>query len=156
MQLERLLAITGQANQWILKINTGSSSLKVGLYDVGQGETRLLSGEAERISDPVACLRLNGADGAALIDQRGSFPDHGAALEALLVGLKYNRHNNGNVLWTDWGNVLAVHKGGTWSILDGVVSTVWLSMPRVAISHAGNSRMPRQTARRKLPLVIPS
>jgi acetate kinase len=80
-----------QTVQRILTINTGSSSLKVGLYEVGREETRLLSGEVERIGVPGGHLRLTDAHCATLLDQGGDLPDHGAALEAVLAWLGSHR-----------------------------------------------------------------
>jgi acetate kinase len=80
-----------QAIQRILTINTGSSSLKVALYEMGRGGTRILSGEVERIGVPEGRLHVTDADGATLIDQRNHLADHGTALEALLAWLKADR-----------------------------------------------------------------
>jgi acetate kinase len=77
--------------QRILTINTGSSSLKVALYEMGQGETRILSGEAERIGAPWGRLHLTDAHGATLLDQGSDLADHGAALEAVLAWLRRHR-----------------------------------------------------------------
>jgi hypothetical protein len=64
--------------QRILTINTGSSSLKVGLNEMGRDETRILTGEVDRIGVYGGRFRLKGAHGATLIDQGGDFPNHGA------------------------------------------------------------------------------
>jgi len=80
-----------QTAQRILTINTGSSSLKVALYEMGRGETRILSGEVERIGVPEGLLHVTDATGAKLIDQRHHLADHGAALEALLAWLRADR-----------------------------------------------------------------
>jgi len=90
-QLEKSARMPGHTDQWLLTVNTGSSSLKVALYQVGRGETRVLSVTAERIGDPTGHLRLTDARGATLIDQRGNLPHHGAALEAILAWLRDNR-----------------------------------------------------------------
>jgi acetate kinase len=74
--------------QRILTINTGSSSLKVTLYEMGREETRILTGEVERIGVPDGRLCLTDGHGAMLIDQRGDFSDHGAALEEVLARLR--------------------------------------------------------------------
>ena len=50
-----------QTVQRILTINTGSSNLKVALYEMGRGETRVLSGEVERIGVPGERLHLTDA-----------------------------------------------------------------------------------------------
>ena len=52
-----------QTVRWILTINTGSSSLKVALYEAGPEETRILSGEIERIGVPGGRFRLTDARG---------------------------------------------------------------------------------------------
>ncbi len=80
-----------QTVQRIFTINTGSSSLKVALYAVGREETRLLSGEVERIGISGSRLRLTDAHRVTLIDQEGDLPDHGAALEAVLAWLRGHR-----------------------------------------------------------------
>src|SRR6185437_7524044 len=80
-----------QTVQRILTINTGSSSLKVALFEIGRGETRILSGEIERIGVPEGHVHVTDANGATLIDQRNHLADHGAALEALLAWLRADR-----------------------------------------------------------------
>lgn len=75
----------------ILTINTGSSSLKVAVYELGQGEDLSLFGEVERVGQPAARLRLRDAQGATVIDQGGDLPDHGAALMAVLSWLQRHR-----------------------------------------------------------------
>src|SRR5512142_1806389 len=75
----------------ILTINTGSSSLKVVVYELGRGEGRSLFGEVERVGWPTARLRLRDAQGATVIDQEGHLPDHGAALAAVLGWLQRHR-----------------------------------------------------------------
>jgi len=80
-----------QTAQRILTINTGSSSLKVALYEMGRVGTRILSGEVERIGAPEGRLHVTDASGATLIDERNHLADHGAALETLLAWLKADR-----------------------------------------------------------------
>lgn len=75
----------------ILTINTGSSSLKVAIYEMGRGEDRSLHGEAERVGHSSARLRLWDARGATVIDQEGDFPDHAAALTVVLSWLRSHR-----------------------------------------------------------------
>ena len=48
----RSSTMPNQTARRILTINTGSSSLKVALYEAGREETRILSGEVERIGVP--------------------------------------------------------------------------------------------------------
>lgn len=77
-----------QTTRQTLTINTGSSSLRVALYAAGREETRILSGEVERIGLPGGRFRLTDADGATLVDQGCDLPDHGAALGAALAALR--------------------------------------------------------------------
>jgi len=77
--------------QRILTINTGSSSLKVALYEMGRGESRILSGEVERIGAPWGQMRLKDAHGVTVFDHGSDFPDPGAALEAVLAWLRRHR-----------------------------------------------------------------
>src|SRR6185437_14273417 len=87
----RSSTMLNQTARQILTINTGSSSLKVALYEAGRDETRILSGEVERICVPGGRFRLTDAHGATLIDRGGDLPDHGAALGVALAGLRHFR-----------------------------------------------------------------
>lgn len=78
------------AVQRILTINTGSSSLKAAVYALGPGEERSLFGEVDRIGRPTARLRLRDAQGSAVIDEEGDYPDHATALAAVLKS--FQRH----------------------------------------------------------------
>ena len=60
-----------QAVQRIFTINTGSSSLKVAVYEVDQEETQVLSGAVERIGVSGSRLRLTDAHRVTLVDQGG-------------------------------------------------------------------------------------
>ena len=80
-----------QAVQRIFTINTGSSSLKVAVYEVGQEETQVLSGAVERIGVSGSRLRLTDAHRVTLVDQGGDLPDHGTTLEAVLAWLGEHR-----------------------------------------------------------------
>lgn len=75
----------------LLTINTGSSSLKIAVYDEGGYDARLFSGEVARIGDSVGHLRLTDARSKVLLEREGAFPDHGVALEAMLAWLDGNR-----------------------------------------------------------------
>src|SRR5579864_144368 len=81
----------GQSIQRILTINTGSSSLKVAIYEAGAQERRILSGIVERIGVGQSLLRLTDDSGATLVQRESALADHGAALEAVLDWLKQNR-----------------------------------------------------------------
>jgi acetate kinase len=75
----------------LLTINTGSSSLKAGLYHVDQSERRELAAEFERIGKPASRLRMADAHGATLMDERNELPDHEAALHVLFDWLRRER-----------------------------------------------------------------
>jgi acetate kinase len=80
-----------QTVQRILTINTGSSSLKIALYELAGAETRIISGQVQRIGNPGGRLHLMDAHGATLLDQGTDFPDHAAALEEGLAWLQRHR-----------------------------------------------------------------
>lgn len=75
----------------ILTINTGSSSLKIAVYELGSAETRTLAGSAEQIGASGGHLRLAAAHGETLLDHSRAFADHGAALSAVLDWLRQHR-----------------------------------------------------------------
>jgi acetate kinase len=72
----------------ILTMNSGSSSLKYSLYHIGEGESRVLSGEIERIGLRGGVFRLRDAGGATLLEEHPDLPDHEAALRTLLDCLR--------------------------------------------------------------------
>jgi acetate kinase len=78
----------------ILCVNTGSSSLKAALYEVGAGERLVLSALAERIGLAGARLHVSDANGDRLADAP-PLPDHGAALEAVLAALPHDDRGSG-------------------------------------------------------------
>jgi len=65
----------------VLALNTGSSSLKFGLFRVRSTTADvLLSGEAEAIGEPTNRFRAKDARGAEILDERGHIPNQAAAL----------------------------------------------------------------------------
>jgi acetate kinase len=76
----------------LLTVNTGSSSLKVALYRLGENESEKeapeLFAEAERIGLPHSLLRFQNVRGDTFEEQRAELPDHAAALRALLDQLR--------------------------------------------------------------------
>jgi acetate kinase len=65
----------------VLALNSGSSSLKFGLYRIGAaGAFALLSGEAEAIGESVGRLRALRSDGAVTVDEHASMPDQDDAV----------------------------------------------------------------------------
>jgi acetate kinase len=67
----------------ILTINSGSSSLKMALYGVHDGESLVLSGGAVRLGLPRGRLRITDAQGRALLDREVGAIDHLAAFHEL-------------------------------------------------------------------------
>jgi len=74
----------------ILTINSGSSSLKSALYQMGRSERLLLSAHIERIGLKDSLFRIEAAGGETLMAEKRELPDHDAALEALLGWLRIN------------------------------------------------------------------
>ena len=72
----------------VLTINSGSSSLKWSLYQMGPTETRVLAGSLERIGLRGGVWHIRDADGQTLVDEGREFPDHDAALKTLLDWLE--------------------------------------------------------------------
>ena len=68
----------------VLVVNAGSSSVKYRLF---RGEAAAAWGQVERIGTPEARLRQRTAAGAELA-RPGPFPDHRAALDAMLAALR--------------------------------------------------------------------
>ncbi len=85
----------GATNQRVLTINSGSSSLKAALYEMGEQESLMLSAEASRIgihssqkgsqrgSQRGSRIRITAVGGAILLDRQHDLPDHNAALRAV-------------------------------------------------------------------------
>ena len=72
----------------ILTINSGSSSVKVGLYEIGESEKLVLSGGLKRIGLRSGVFRIDDPEGQALVDEHHDFPEHLSALQRLLDWLK--------------------------------------------------------------------
>jgi acetate kinase len=75
---------TDQRGLRILTINSGSSSLKCALHQMGRGEKLLLSAHIQRIGLKDSLFHIEAADGATLVSEKRELPDHDAALGALL------------------------------------------------------------------------
>lgn len=74
--------------QRVLTLNSGSSSIRAAVYDMGPAETRVLSMKATRIGLAGSRVQFAAASGATLADPEVPLPDHAAALQALLGWLK--------------------------------------------------------------------
>lgn len=66
----------------VLTLNSGSSSLKIALFRVGEEVTETMSGEVTGIGAPEAHITAATADGEALWEQRICCANHPVALEA--------------------------------------------------------------------------
>ena len=68
----------------VLAINSGSSSLKAAVYEIGDAETRHLGIQVSRIARTGCRLRVADGRGSCLVDREAKLADHGAALNAVL------------------------------------------------------------------------
>ncbi|HEY7355794.1 MAG TPA: acetate/propionate family kinase [Ktedonobacterales bacterium] len=78
-----------------MTINTGSSSLKAALYDLGDEERLSIQALVERIGLSGGHLRISDAGGATLLDEQHDLPDHAAALRALFAWLQAQQRASG-------------------------------------------------------------
>ena len=72
------------ANQRILTINGGSSSIKFALFEAGDSLRRILEGGIERIGLPDAIFHVKGFDEMEDFSRLIAAPDHTAAVDALM------------------------------------------------------------------------
>jgi acetate kinase len=73
----------------ILSLNSGSSSLKFGLYRRGpEDEEPVLTGSAEGIGRDDGTLRVRSSDGATLVQREGIRESQGDALNALAAAIR--------------------------------------------------------------------
>jgi len=72
----------------ILTINSGSSSIKLGLYEIAKSEKLLLSGSLTRIGLTAGAFTVQDADDRTLVDQAVELPDHETALKLLFEWLE--------------------------------------------------------------------
>lgn len=78
----------------ILTINSGSSSVKFSLHEMGEREVRVLSGALERIGLNTGLFHARGPGGETLIEQHQSLADHDVALQTLLQWLPQHSAND--------------------------------------------------------------
>ena len=71
----------------VLCLNTGSSSLKFALYELGEAEARLATGAVEHVAMEAGRLWVVGSRGETLRDAVGCFPDARAAVRAAFDAL---------------------------------------------------------------------
>jgi len=72
----------------VLTLNSGSSSLKFSVYQMGPAETLMFSGIIERIGLKGSRFYVHDAEGTPLIDEHRDLPDHDAASRTLLTWLE--------------------------------------------------------------------
>ena len=72
------------ANQRVLTINGGSSSIKFALFEAGDSLRRILDGVIERIGLPEATLQVKGLDQADNFSRSVTAPDHAVAVGVLM------------------------------------------------------------------------
>lgn len=72
----------------ILCLNSGSSSVKLALFLLGEKETLLVQGAAERIGQQNGRLWIRGPAENILVEHTNDFPDHLAAVRATLVAFQ--------------------------------------------------------------------
>jgi acetate kinase len=80
----------------ILTINSGSSSIKLGLYEMEKAENLILSGSLTRIGLEAGGFVVEDAEGKTLHDQPADLPDHEAALKVMFGWLE--KHGAGESL----------------------------------------------------------
>ncbi|HZD56355.1 MAG TPA: acetate kinase, partial [Anaerolineales bacterium] len=72
----------------VLTINSGSSSVKVALYEMGESEDLLLSGSIQRIGLRASVFQIKDSSGDSLIAEQANLPDHETALKKLFDWLE--------------------------------------------------------------------
>lgn len=76
------------ADDAVLCLNSGSSSLKFAVYRLGREEARVASGAVERIGSSSGRLWLRAADGDTVEDTASRVEDHAAAAAQVFAALK--------------------------------------------------------------------
>jgi acetate kinase len=72
----------------ILTINSGSSSIKLGLYNMGKREQLLLSGSLQRIGLPAGIFQIIDANKETILEKHIELPDHETSLKVLFDWLQ--------------------------------------------------------------------
>jgi acetate kinase len=115
----------------ILTINSGSTSLKFVLFRIANAETRLLSGELDRIGLEGGRLHIQGHSGQTMVDERLELPDHAAALHQLFGWL--GREQPHNVLYIVGHRV--VHGGAAFYRPQPITAAVIEQLHTLAPDH---------------------
>jgi acetate kinase len=77
-------------NNRILTINSGSSSIKFSVYQMGQSESLILSGIIQRIGLKPTVFKIKDAPGETNVEDNRNLRDHDAAFKALFKWLSKN------------------------------------------------------------------
>ena len=72
----------------ILTVNSGSSSVKFSVYEMGESEALLLGGSLDQLGSAGSRFQARDGAGGALVDEARELPDHSAALGTLLDWLR--------------------------------------------------------------------
>ena len=87
--------MTVECPRHILTMNSGSSSLKFSLYEMGPAESLTLAGSVERIGLRGGRFSAQDASGNLLAEEHPEVADHDAAMKILLDWLKRDRPERG-------------------------------------------------------------
>ncbi|MCL5278815.1 MAG: acetate kinase [Planctomycetes bacterium] len=137
----------------ILVLNSGSSSIKFQLFDMGAGERLLVKGLADKIGLEDSYLKSEGPDGAQ--NQRAAtLPDHRAALQAIFEVLR--SHGPTENVASDVGGVghRVVHGGekfGESVLIDDGVMGILRQLVELAPLHNPPSILGIEICREMLP-----
>jgi acetate kinase len=137
----------------VLTINTGSSSLKAALYDLGSEERLRIEAHVERIGLSGSQVRIADEHGAILLDQRCDLPDHTSALQVLLTWLQ--GHHLSNDLNAIGHRV--VHGGSRYSAPQQLDEDLMLALQELALidpDHLPQAISAIQYFRRTFPATI--
>ncbi len=132
----------------ILVVNSGSSSIKFQLFDMGDGERRLLKGIADRIGLDDSLVRIEG-DGGPEDRRELSLPDHHSAFKAACEILRGERHSE-----IDAVGHRVVHGGETFTesvLIDDEVMGILRRLSDLAPLHNPPNLMGIEVCREMLP-----
>ncbi len=87
--------MTAECPRHVLTMNSGSSSLKFSLYEMGPAESLILAGSVERIGLRGGRFSARDASGKVLAEEHPEVADHDAAMKILLDWLHRDRPAHG-------------------------------------------------------------
>jgi acetate kinase len=122
----------------ILTINSGSSSIKVGLYEMGETEHLVLSGSLQRIGLKAGSFHIDDSDKKTILDKRIELPDHEIALKILFDWLQ--RHAPGKNL--DAVSHRVVHGGEKYSTPHLITPAVLSELKKII--HLAPDHLPHE------------